>query len=293
MESLWEANTISHRGTHMSSRFTSPAQALGKSLLGHVSKSALLTRLLPLSCLSFFGAMSAAATFSPDGYDWRVRVISKLTSPDENPEGYLLPSIGIMAAIVLALPFAGYVSQRLHTIAPGFARSTGVAFAIGFVLMLFAMATQLAEPVVGMPWLHTPLAQAAGGFFVGGMLGCSLCALKDRLRIFGGEGALPRALSAYWIGITLLPVGLLALLGMLMFLGHQAGQAWAEDFRQSFRNTVFWRLAFWEWVGTVIAFAFLWGSVLLLPGSAEEREARVGHWSRGKCEQQPQFSDSI
>jgi hypothetical protein len=38
---------------------------------------------------------------------------------------------------------------------------------------------------------------------------------------------------------------------------------------------VFWQLAFWEWIGAVVAFAFLIGSVRLLPASCGDRRQRL------------------
>src|SRR6266536_1919320 len=119
-------------------------RSIQKLLTGHVSKAALLTKLLPLSFASFFGTLITAAFFFPGQYDWRQRVISHLISPRHNPHGYWLPSIGIAAAMLLAWPFADYVEQRLRAITPRIARSAGVAFALGFVLMLLAIVAQLA-----------------------------------------------------------------------------------------------------------------------------------------------------
>ena len=262
-----------------SSYLTLLARSIHNYLSGHVSKAALVTTLLPLSFTSLFGALGAAALVLPSGYDWRIHVISTLTSPHDNPEGYWLPSIGIMAAMLLALPFAGYLAQRLRGITPRLARSAGLGFALSFVLMLLAVAVQLAQPVIGLRWLHEFLARAAAGGFMVGMLCCCGCALKDRLRGFGGRGLLPAALTFSWLSLLLLLVACLASIGGLILLGQQAGQTWAEDFRQSFRHTLLWQLAFWEWVGAVVAFAFLTGSALLLPASDWERSKIPGRTS--------------
>jgi H+/Cl- antiporter ClcA len=74
------------------------------------------------------------------------------------------------------------------------------------------------------------------------------------------------------MSLTLLPTALLAIIGTLVLLGKHAGQTWAEEFRQSFRHTPLSQLAFWEWIGVVLAFAFVIGSVLLLPSRAEARK---------------------
>lgn len=253
-----------------SAPLTIVARALKSKFTGRVSKRALATRWLPLSAASFFGTLIAAGLVFPPGYDWRVRVMSNLTSPRHNPEGYWLPALGIMAAMMLALPFAGYVARRLQSITPRLAWSAGLAFASGFGLLWFAVVAQFAEPVIGLRSLHQLLAGAAGLFFVVGMICCCACVLRDRLRFFGGQTALPGALAAYWLSLTLVPASCMAGIGILMLLGHQAGVVWAEDFRQSFRHTMLWQLAFWEWIGAIVAFAFLTGSALLLPAASGE-----------------------
>jgi hypothetical protein len=90
--------------------------------------------------------------------------------------------------------------------------------------MFLAVATQLAQPVIGLRWLHEFLARASAGCFIVGVLCCCGCALKDRLRSFEGQGSLPAALALYWAALTLVPIGCLASLGALMLLGQQAGQ---------------------------------------------------------------------
>ncbi len=129
-------------------------RSMQRYFAGHVTRTLLLTVLLPLSFASLFGALIVAARLYPATFDWRVGVISKLTSPYENPPGCWLAVFGIMAAMLLILPFAGYVAQRLRAIAPRLAGSTGTAFASGFVLMFLCVALQLAQPVIGLRWLH-------------------------------------------------------------------------------------------------------------------------------------------
>jgi hypothetical protein len=262
----------------MSFHLTLMARSILKHFCGDVSKTTLLTRLLPLSFVSLFGTLIAAAYFFPKGYDWRVCVISTLPSPHDNPQGCWLPSIGIITAMLLLLPFAGYVAQCLHDITPRLARSAGLTFALSFILMVFAVVVQLAQPIIGLRWMHEFLARAAAGSFIIGMLGCGACALKDRIRGFDAQGSLPVALVFSWLSLILLPLGCLAGIGALMLLGHQAGVTWAEDFRQSFRHTMLWQLAFWEWTGAVLAFAFLASSALLLP---------VRHWESGEIPGRP------
>jgi hypothetical protein len=233
---------------------------------GHVSKTVLLTMLLPLSIASFFGTVIVAAFYFPVPYDWTARTMSKLGSPRDNPGVYWLPCLGLVASSVLALPFAGYVRQRLRGIMPRLARATGVAFALACVLLLLTgIVPQAIKPTLGWRGMHEFLVRSSAVAFFIGMLCCCVCAFRDRFRIFGGQRSLGTALSYYWGCSTLLPVGCAAIIGALQFLGHQMDQAWAEQARQSFRHTIMWNVAFWEWAGSVIYFMFMVVTVLLLP----------------------------
>jgi hypothetical protein len=233
---------------------------------GHVSKTVLLTIFLPFSIASFFGTVIVAAFFFPVPYDWSVRAMSNLASPRDNPSAFWLPCLGLAASAVLAMPFAGYVEQRLRGITPRLARAAGVAFALACVLLLFTgLVPQMAHPAVGWERMHEIFARGSAAAFFTGMLCCCICAFRDRFRIFGGRRSLGATLSYYWRWATLLPVGCVAIIGALQFLGHQADQAWAEQVRQSFRHTVLWHVAFWEWIGSVIVFMFMVVTVLLLP----------------------------
>jgi hypothetical protein len=237
-----------------------------KVFAGHVSRKVLLTRLLPLSIATFFGTVITAAFFFPVPYDWRVRAISNLASPRDNPGAYWLPCSGLVASAVLALPFAGYVEQRLRGITPRLARMVGAAFALAFVMLLLTgIVPQQMLLVFGWQRTHEFLARCSAAAFFLGMLCCCVCAFSDRFRVFGGQRFLDTVLSCYWRWIMLLPAGCAAIIGALHFLGHNAGQAWAEQARQSFRHTILWHLAFWEWTGSVLFFMFMVVTVLLLP----------------------------
>jgi len=239
------------------------ARRIQRIFAGHISKTALLI-MLPISIASFFGTVIISAFFFPTPYDWSIHVISNLTSPHDNPGAYWLPCIGLAASGVLALPFAGYVEQRMRGIAPRLARAAGGAFALALILLLITGVHRLLPPF-GWHRTHESLARGSAAAFSFGMICCCVCAIRDRLRIFGGRRFLGAALSHYWIWVTLLPVGCGVIIGGLQFLGHDMGQAWAEQARLSFRHTIVWHLAFWEWIGSVIFFGFMFITTLLLP----------------------------
>lgn len=243
---------------------------------GHVSRTALLTTWLPLSLVSFFGSMTAAAYLFPGGYDWSKDVISILISPRRNPQGYWLPACGLAVAVLLVWPIAGYVEQRLCTIAPRLARCAGVAFSLSFFMLLVSLLAQHIQPLLGVKWLHELTARAAAAAFAFGLTCCIAAAVKDRLRFLGGKRALGKALTLSWALLTLLPIACPIMIGVLLLLAKQADLAWAVNFRESFRNTPLWHLAFWEWIGTVNIFAFLAVSVMFLPSGVAGFRPRGG-----------------
>src|ERR1051325_3346717 len=250
----------------MFARLLVGTRALQSNLFGETSNSAPLAKLLPMACVLFFGALSVAALSFPGGYDWRIHTISKLTSADRNPAGFRLAAVGIAAAMFLIFPFARYVSQNLQSIAPRAARLAGLAFGLGFCVTIFTMLTELAQLPIH-PKLHNGLAHTSGALFIAGMICCCFCALKDRLQYSTTKATLPLPLTCYWTSLTVAPIVGLAFVGALVLIGKHTGWTAVEQLRQSFRNTNAWRLAFWEWLGVCGAFAFMLGTIWLLPGS--------------------------
>lgn len=250
------------------------AHNIQKIFAGHVSRGTLLTVLLPLSFVSFFGTLIVAAQHTPVPYNWRLDTISTLTSPRDNPDAYWIPSIGIAVATVLALPFAGYVARSLRNIAPRLARIAGAVFACGFILLfLAALDPQQDHPTAWWQHLHEYFARSSAVTFFLGMLCCCIGAFADRMRKFGGRRSFGAGLFYYWILGTLVPIGCAVVIGILDFLGGYGHQAWADQARHAFKHTIMWHLAFWEWAGSVMFFIFMGATTLLLPGQTETARA--------------------
>jgi hypothetical protein len=254
---------------------------------GHVSRTALLTTILPLSYVVFFGSMMAAAAVFPGGYVWSEDVISRLISPRYNPAGYWLSACGLAVTVLLVWPIGGYVAQRLCAIAPRLARGAGLGISLSFLMLLLSLLAQHIQPLLGVKWLHELTARAAAAIFACGLACCIAVTVKDRLRSLGGQRSLGHALTLSWALLTLLPIVCPVLIGVLVLLAKQADQIWAENLRQSFRHTPFWHLAFWEWIGTCNIFAFLTVSVLFLPRTAATQRPRpdLRPGIAGKCEE--------
>src|SRR5437016_8498681 len=90
-------------------------------------RRSVLTALLVLIFLAFFGTLGLSARMFPQHYDWRYRVISNLLSPRDNPGHYRFAAIGVALTGLLMLPFAGYLQRQFKAIAP---RMAGVSAGI-------------------------------------------------------------------------------------------------------------------------------------------------------------------
>ena len=88
------------------------------------------------------------------------------------------------------------------------------------------------------------------------------------LRFLGGRRSLGGRLSFCWASLPLLPIAAGAV-SAVMLLGRQTGHAWALRTAEVLRSTMFWQLAFWEWLGLILLFGFFFLSVLWLPEHAQ------------------------
>ena len=255
----------------MADRLAFLPRSLQQYAAGNVSRNTLLTKLLPLSFITLFSTLFIAAQHFPEEYDWRRRVISHLISPRYNPEGYLLPSIGLAVAALLALPLAGYAEQRLHGVAPKLSRWAGVGLGLGIFLMVsVALPFNVPSMPASVHWVHEALARTAAVAVIAGMICCCLCGLKDRFR---GEKTLSRLMVMSWTSLTLLPFVCGILAGILKIC-RKANVGWAVDLRAQLKQTVIWQLAFWEWVGVLAFILFMLTAAMLLPERIKSGEQR-------------------
>ena len=175
-----------------------------------------------------------------------------------------MPSLGFAVAALLVLPFAGYVECRLRSITPRLARWARWAFTLGFLLVWGVVVSQHIALGSRFRRLHEGLAHFSTALSAFGVVCCCLCALRDRLLVFGGRQTLRRRLALAWAAITVLP-SICGVLSAALVLGRKADHLWAVSAAGFLRSTMLWQLAFWEWVGMVLLFAFMFLSVLWLP----------------------------
>jgi len=101
-------------------------------------RKSVLTALLVLIFLAFFGTLALSARMFPQNYDWRYRVISNLLSPRDNPGRCWLPACGIILTAGLMLPFAGYLRRNLESASPRAADASSGAFIAGIIALICA-----------------------------------------------------------------------------------------------------------------------------------------------------------
>src|SRR5436190_9558864 len=173
-------------------------------LRGHVSRDILLT-VLSLSFVCFFGTFAIGLQSFPGADTWQKCIMSHVISPNRNPETYWLPSLGIAIATLLSFPIAGYLEQRVRAITPRMGRSAGVTFTLGLICVLGVAIPLPTQSSHGWWTVHETLARASAATMGGGLLCCCAIALKDRLRILGGQRILSRGLTLCWTLIAALP----------------------------------------------------------------------------------------
>ncbi len=223
---------------------------------------------LPFAVLLFFGSLGLAAALFPKQYDWRYRVISNLLSPRDAPHFFWIPCIGIALAGILLIPFARLVSRRLRAVSRPVARVAAGGFYLGFGLLILSamIVPQHIHPVLGFPRLHEMLARSSAVAIGIGMIACCVCGILDGRRAEGVQRALYPSLAALWLAFTALPLAVLAGCGA-MFLFVRMQPQFAVEHHSWMRHSLLFHLGFWEWIGTVVVFAFIATTTLLLPRS--------------------------
>jgi hypothetical protein len=216
--------------------------------------------LLALLFGSYFGSLWLGALHFPHPYDWRRNVISNLLSPRDNPGWYWLPSAGIAVAGVCMLPLTAWIENDLgdgDTKLARRVRQPAFLVGIGCLILSALVAPQHAQTVVGMRHAHEMLARtSAAGLCVAMICACASVSRPERRARF-------RVLRLLWWAATLPPIAGAVASVLIVTLSHLHGVAAAPA--DYFHGTPFWRLAFWEWIGSASVFLFYAASVAMLP----------------------------
>lgn len=236
--------------------------------------------LLGATCALYFGSLALAALLFPRAYDWRANVISNLLSPRDNPHYYWVASCGVALAGLGMLPLLLWIEEELgdpRSRLTRYVRKPGFLAGAACLVLAAIVVPQHVHPILGLRRLHEILARTAAGGLIAGML-CACWSLAMQAR-----NALPpdrrrlRLVSASWNLVIVLPIGGLLASTALLLLAKTSWFPYGPALGHALRDTMWWRLAFWEWFGSAVVFFFLASSVLwLAPELAEKNGSRAG-----------------
>jgi hypothetical protein len=208
---------------------------------------------MPLILASYFGTLMFAIRIFPGPFDWRTKSMSKLLYPANNPRFHAIASVGLAVAGLTTIPFAGWIARRLRVIAPVPADIGALAFAAGCLSLI------LGASIVSQPFLHEFFARGAGICFGLAMLAFYLCAMTG-LSVSSEDSRTWTPVVFGWSLIV--PPALIVIVLRLLAAAHFR---WSNQLYRTIENRSFWHLGFWEWIGSIAVFLFLFAAVLLLP----------------------------
>ncbi|MHA1791355.1 MAG: hypothetical protein ACTSVI_01840 [Promethearchaeota archaeon] len=229
-------------------------------LNGDITKNELLTLVIPFILLSLGVSLLIANLLFPTAYDWRYMVISSLLDRDDNPLGYMIPSIGMTLAGLGMIPMVGYFHKRLNVIAKGPAR-TGTLFLIISIIGLISIGT-IGQAITSIHKFHELLALFA---FLGLLLTAGFYWFPIRKDHRKGEGKINFKLVV--IGGILIWI---AFIGMIVsFAGVElidndwgwVGLDWIDK-----GAPVVFSFALWEWILFLSQMTYLVLLSLSIPG---------------------------
>ena len=181
------------------------SQQVKDFLTGKVEKEFLVRRLVPVLILIMWICILISNLFFPTAYDWRYMVISDLTSPHDNPKGFLFLSIGMGICGALMIPIPGYMHRRLKVFLPKTTIFGTFFFSLG-VLGLISVGLIYDQP--GQPnRLHENLAIVAFGGLLFGIFFWGFPIIKDNLPRYHGKRQFDPKL--WWLAVGMMWFGVL------------------------------------------------------------------------------------
>jgi hypothetical protein len=235
-------------------------------LSGKVPRGALISKLIPLIFVCYFGTILFVALVLRESYDWRSSVISYLLSPLHNPDYHWVTSIGLSLAGLFAIPFGGYIRDRLRPTSPRRANIGMALFVTGFVTLILAatVVTRRAHHVLGKWGIHEIFARTSALALGAGLFCFCWCVLRGFLKDRTNQRLYTPRLAFIWSMLTFLPL-LAGLACGVCTLIPRAGIPWLLPLYDLLRHSPLWKLAFWEWTGSIAVFLFLLSAAIFLP----------------------------
>jgi hypothetical protein len=241
---------------------------------GRVRRETLLSALIPLIFICYFGTITSVALVLPESYDWRSSVISNLLSARHNPQFHWVASLGLSLTGFLAIPFGGYIRDRLRPASSVGATIGMTAFITGFVNLILAatIVTRRSDPVIGKFGVHEILARTSALALGIGIVCFCWCVLRGFFAFRANRKLYTKGLVFIWSMLTFLPLLAALTCAFCTFL-PSIGIPWLLPRYELLRRSPLWKLAFWEWIGSVAFFLFLVSAALLLPKQVREGES--------------------
>jgi len=199
---------------------------------GRLKQRTLLRIFIPLILASYFGSLTLAIGMLPGPFDWRMRSMSQLLYPWNNPQFHAVGSAGVAVAGLMMIPFAGCIGRRLRIISPLPAEIGALVFGAGAISLI------LSALIVLKPFFHEMFARGAGICFGLGMLAFYLCALRG-LSVPPDERHARLRLFLAWSLIV--PPALLVLVLRLLAAAHLR---WSNPVYRAIENRSLWHLGF-------------------------------------------------
>ena len=226
---------------------------------GKLKQRTLLRIFLPLILAAYFGSLILAIRNFPGFVRLRTMSMSKLLYPSNNPQFHAIGSVGLAAAGLMTIPFAGYIGRRLRDISPVLAEIGALSFGAGAISLTFGAL------IVWEPFLHEMFARSAGIGVGLGMLAFYSCALRGRSFPANERFARSRVFLAWSLIVP--PALLVVVLRLLAAARFQSSNA----VYLVIEKRSLWHLGFWEWIGSTAVFLFILSAALFLTESASQR----------------------
>nr|MDO8118966.1 hypothetical protein [Candidatus Sigynarchaeota archaeon] len=231
---------------------------LGDIFSGNIPKKTML-RLVPVIVAIMIGTLFISNLVFPTVYDWRYMVISDLMSQTDNPQGYIIASLGMSIAGILMIPFLGYYQSRYGKICRGTA-GVGTAFLLIGIIGLISMVT-IGQILTGVNRLHEILGAVSflGIVFSGIFYNCPI--LKDKKKGFKQFDM--RLVNIAYVILWIPVVGMASSAGLLEIIPNDWGWVGIEWIAEG--APVILSFALWEWLLLVSIMVFLIMLVYLTP----------------------------
>jgi hypothetical protein len=235
-------------------------------LSGNVPRRTLISKLIPLIFICYFGTITFGAVVLRETYDWRSSVISYLLSPLHDPEYHWFAAVGLSFAGFLAIPFGGYIRDRLRPTSQLCANIGMAVFVTGTVTLILAatIVTRRTHHVIGKWGVHEIFARASALTLGIGLVCFCWCVLRGFFKDRTNQRAYPAHLVFTWSILTFLPLFAALTCGVCAFI-PRAGISWLLPLYELLMHSPLWKLGFWEWIGSIAVFLFLLSAALFLP----------------------------